>query len=231
MRIVLKKAISTFKIDLDKIFKSRVIDVILYGSVIRGGFNLISSDIDFIVLLEGKLSQKDVTKIEGLHLSYRQSDSLVRLLEGRYAGLQNNRFVNGYYIGTNPKGWKPIDKFGFDNLESAMILDAYESLNHNQTIKSMLHFSWDKIKIEILNQIDGFIKNNLLTENESYKNYALVTASRSLYTFLNRKFISKSNAAKWIADNYFEIDHNNPIFCLSKIKELIFDPALDCDEI
>jgi GNAT superfamily N-acetyltransferase/predicted nucleotidyltransferase len=210
-----------FKDQLNEIFDSRLIDIVIYGSVIRGGFNEDSSDIDFLVLIQGKLSENDIELIKELHVQYRQSNTLSRLLEGRYLGLRNDKFVNGYYVGTNQKGWKPISEIGIDGIESAMILDAYESIFHKHNIINLLHVSWDQIVKEIRNQIEEFLSNNLLGRNETYTRYALVTASRSLYTYIEVGFISKSKVAEWMRENYFEIDFSNPKVFLSKINAII----------
>ncbi len=225
MQKSIERVIGIFRNDLEKLFRNRVIDIIIYGSVISGGFNSGTSDIDFIVIIEDALSSEDINTIKKLHIQYRQNSNLERLLEGRYAGLQNDKFINGYYVGTDQKGWRPIDRLGFDNIESAMILDDYESLYKKQIITKLLHFTWVSIENEIRNQIDGFIYNDLLGVNETYTNYALVTASRSLYTFLYRKFISKVDAVEWIGDKYFEMDYNNPKYFLSKIKEMVIEPT------
>jgi GNAT superfamily N-acetyltransferase/predicted nucleotidyltransferase len=221
MRNDVKKTIDLFKDQLNENFGSRLIDIIIYGSVIRGGFNEDSSDIDFIVLIQDELFTNDIKFIETLHKKYRKSNTLSRLLEGRYVGLRNDKFVNGYYVGTNQKGWKPISEIGFDGIESAMILDAYESIFHKHNIINLLHVSWDQIVNEIRNQIDEFISNDLIGRNEAYTRYALVTASRSLYTYIEVGFISKNEVIEWMRENYFEINFNNPKLFLSKIKAII----------
>ncbi len=221
MRNDIRKTIDSFKVQLHKDFGDRLIDIIIYGSVIRGGFDENSSDIDFIVLVKDKLSTKDMKVIERLHLKYRQSETLLRLLEGRYLGLKNEKFVNGFYVGTNQKGWKPIDELGFDSIESAMILDDYISLFKEHTLIKLLHVNWNEITTEIRRQIESFLSNELLGESVSYTRYALTTASRSLYTYIKAGFVSKLEVEDWMIENYFEIDESNPKVFLSKIKAIV----------
>jgi predicted nucleotidyltransferase len=218
---VVKETVNTFKSRLHKDFGERLIDIIIYGSVVRGGFNENSSDIDFLVIIQGGLSVNDMKLITKLHLKYRQSNTLLRLLEGRYIGIQNDNFINGYYLGTNQNGWKPINDLGFGSIESAMILDAYDSVFYKDTIVNLLHVSWDQIVKEIRNQVDEFLSNDLIGINETYTRYALVTASRSLYTFKEYGFISKNEAIKWMKERHFELDFSNPIHVLTKIKNII----------
>lgn len=202
-------------------------DIVIYGSVIRGGFNSKKSDIDFIVFFNEELTEVDMHKIKEMHTEYRMSKKLLSLLEGRYIAIYNTRFVNGYYVGTNVQGWKPIFEIGFDSLESAMILDSYLSLYETNTISKVLHFDWIEIRNQICMQIEEFINNELLLSDEKYKEYALITAARSLYTYLESGFISKNEARQWIEHNFLKINYQKPRECLYRIREIIRKNSLN----
>lgn len=216
-----EKTISQFNNDLKVLFESRITDIIIYGSVVRGGFNKNRSDIDFIVILKDEITIMDIESIEGLHRKYRATKNLTSILEGRYLGLTNNVFVNGYYVGTNPKGWKQISEIGFENIESAMILDCYMTLYDSNILPSIIEYDWIKVHEEIVNQIDEFIDNDLLSDNQRFVEYALSTSARSLYTYKEDAFISKQKALKWIEHNYMILDYNNPKESLNKIRNLL----------
>jgi GNAT superfamily N-acetyltransferase/predicted nucleotidyltransferase len=221
MNIVVYNEIAKFKDDLYKLFGDKLIDIVIYGSVIRGGFNPKTSDIDFIVILNHKLIQSDLNKIIELHEKYRNETTLISLLEGRYIGIQNDEFANGYYVGTSRKGWRTLSKIGFDNIEAAMILDNYKSLYNKHTIVKLLHFTWGGIVEEIRNQVMEFINSPLIGVNEKYTRYALITASRSLYTYLHAGFISKDEVITWINYNHLRIDFNHPKIFLMKVQAFV----------
>ncbi|MCF7924284.1 MAG: nucleotidyltransferase domain-containing protein [Candidatus Izimaplasma sp.] len=216
-----EKAISKFNNDLKVLFGSRVIDIIIYGSVVRGGFNKNRSDIDFIVFLKDEITTVDAKSIIELHKKYRSIGKLTSLLEGRYLGLVDNKFINGFYVGTNPEGWINIDEIGFSNIESAMILDCYMTLYDSNILPSIIEYDWIKVHEEIVNQIDKFIDNDLLSDNQRFVEYALITSARSLYTYKEDAFISKQKALKWIEHNYMILDYNNPKESLNKIRNLL----------
>ncbi|MBU1093602.1 MAG: nucleotidyltransferase domain-containing protein [Firmicutes bacterium] len=218
MNEVVKNVVEQFNKDLSGIFGNRLLEIIIYGSSVRGGFCPDSSDIDFIVLIKSELSNDDQMKIQNLHTQYRKSKSIVSLFEGRYIGLENDKVTSGYYVGTNPKGWKPIHNLGFGDLESAMILDSYKAIYKTDLLNSLINFDWNVVYKEISFQLDEFLTNDLLLINEAYKKYALITAARSLYTYTMKGFISKLDVHDWIKNNYIDIDYGNPIMFLKNVK-------------
>ncbi|MGD9909897.1 MAG: nucleotidyltransferase domain-containing protein [Candidatus Izemoplasmatales bacterium] len=230
MNLAIKKTLDKFQKDLKERFDRKIIDIVIYGSVIRGGFNSKKSDIDFIVFLNEELTEVDIVKIKELHAEYRMTRNLLSLLEGRYIAIDNNRFVNGYYVGTNVKGWKQLTETGFNDIEVAMILDSYLSLFMTNTISKLLHFDWIEIRNQICMQIEGFLNNELLLSDEGFKKYALITAARSLYTYLESGFISKNRAQQWIEHNFLKIDYQKPRECLIRIREIIRKNSLNSDK-
>lgn len=221
LNIAIKKTLYKFQKDLKKRFDKKIVDIVIYGSVIRGGFNSKESDIDFIVFLNEQLTEVDIVRIKEMHTEYRMTRKLLSLLEGRYIAIDNTSFVNGYYVGTYVKGWKPLLETGFNDIESAMILDSYMSLYGTNTISMLLHFDWIEIKNQISMQIEEFTNNELLLSDEGFKKYALITAARSLYTYLESGFISKKGAQQWIEHNFLKIDYQKPREFLIRIREII----------
>jgi predicted nucleotidyltransferase len=221
MDLEIRNTLDRFRRDLINIFENRLIDIVIYGSVIRGGFDSNTSDIDFLSIIHGELSLKDICDITELHKKYRKEDDWVSLLEGRYIGIKDYTCINGYYVGTSKKGWKVMTEIGYGDLESAMILDSYESLMKIDLVNKLLHFTREGIVKEIRNQINDFIENDLLSNDKKYTNYTVITACRSLYTYLENGFISKVDVIPWMKENHFEVDFNNPGMVLNKIKDMI----------
>ncbi|MFK5884111.1 MAG: nucleotidyltransferase domain-containing protein, partial [Candidatus Izemoplasma sp.] len=195
---VVKQSFQCFENEVNKIFCDRVINIVVYGSAIRGDFIEGKSDIDFLVFVDGKLTQEDMSLLENYHQSSREiSELLIKYIEGRYIGLDKEQnMINGYYVGTNPKGWIAINEIGYGYVESAMILDSYLEFGKTQILESVLKVDWVKIEQEIIDTINEFINNP--SNDISWISHALMTSIRSLYTFKENGFISKLGALDWI---------------------------------
>ncbi|MGS0973166.1 MAG: nucleotidyltransferase domain-containing protein [Candidatus Izemoplasmataceae bacterium] len=215
------EVIKRFYENLISLLPNRVIDIIVYGSFIRGDFEPETSDIDFIVFVEGALSEEDIYSIEKLHELYRKEDAHVNLLEGRYLGVQKDKMINGYYVGTSRKGWKKIDELGFDSIETGMILDCYWSYKNQNIINDFLKCDWSLIKKELILQFDDLLNHDLFLKDKGFTNYALITTARSLYTYINQGFISKREATKWLQNQILYFDLDNPLKTLNNIREYI----------
>ncbi|KFZ26895.1 MAG: Nucleotidyltransferase domain protein [Candidatus Izimaplasma bacterium HR2] len=214
----LHQVVNKFKEDISSLLEQEVIDVIIYGSAVRGGFNPFDSDIDFIVFVDRKLSSKDISKLLKYHLMLRGKLTLDKLLEGRYMAIEDGNVINGYYVGTNSKGWKEITSLGFGHIESAMILDSYTSLNNHNIINEIITYNWDSVIKEIYIQINGFLNNRMLGVNDNYTKYAIVTAARSYYTFTKKLFISKQGALNWMKEIQSMNGLDNPREYILRIK-------------
>lgn len=212
-----------FQKNLENIFEDRCIDIYIYGSVARGSFSDSSSDIDFLVFVDRELTSKDINQIILLHQNYRQSNELLRLLEGRYFSVFEKKISNGYYVGTNPMGWHELLDINLGKLEIAMILDCYISLLDTRIIFDYLKFEWKEVKKEIKSQINGFLNNNLLEVDKGYTEYAVVASARSLYTYANQNFISKRESVIWVKENYNINIANNPREYIAEINRILLD--------
>jgi len=221
MLVQIKYTINKFNLDLKKLFSNRLLDIVIYGSTVRGGFCEQSSDIDFIVFVDDIISKKDKKFIISLHEKYRQSTGSEHLLEGKYIGIKDLKMSNGYYIGTSRSGWKEINKFNSDYIEQAMILDCYCSNYDSGFLQNVIISDFDKVNSEILKQIDSFIAMDILGKNTGFAEYACVAAAKSLYTFINKGFLSKQDAQIWLEKDFFPIDYENAFGYMKKIKSLI----------
>ena len=208
-----------FKSDLLHLFDKRLIDIVFYGSIIKGDFDEEKSDIDFIVFIKNILSHHDIESIIKLHKNYRTVSSISRLLEGRYIGIDNKKMINGYYIGTKQKGWKEISTLGFDSIEMGMILDCYTSLLKTKVVEEHLICDWERIKQDILIQLKELKNHNLFGVNKVYTDYALVTSARTVYTHINKGFLTKKEAVIWIQDNGVNFDLNYPVKTIKEIDQ------------
>ncbi|MDD3477413.1 MAG: nucleotidyltransferase domain-containing protein [Candidatus Izemoplasmatales bacterium] len=215
---------------LDPIFGSRLIDIVFYGSLVRGGFDLLRSDIDFIVWIDGPLTPQEIRRIIELHQRLRLTPSAISKLEGRYLGISDYKVLNGYYVGTNELGWKALDCANFNQLESAMILDCYDSYFHRIPLAYFLPFSWNEVYKDIQDQINTFLNMSLLEENIAFQKYAIEASVRSLYTVIHQGFLSKQEALSWYQIEYGTTNHLSPRQWITMIQEQM-KPHLEMQEV
>lgn len=192
---------SRFKDDINNLFKNRIIDVVIYGSAKRGDFIEGKSDIDFLAFVDGEITPSDIEDIKVYHRTLRESSNLLlEYIEGRYVSLdKESNIINGYYVGTDEKGWKEINEIGYGPVESAMILDSCIEIEQSGILESILKVEWDKIEDEIICTINSFINNPV--NNIGWISFALMVAIRSFYTIEEVGFISKRGAIDWIRKN------------------------------
>ena len=117
MTDLVNKTLAKFAADLEGIFDRKLVDILLYGSCTLGDFEPHRGDLDFVVALEGDLSDSETEAIFLLNDGYRSRGcpNLEYQLEGTYyprnalADIHAN-FV-GCYIGTGRNGWKKTQSF------------------------------------------------------------------------------------------------------------------------
>ena len=125
-----RELLQSFERDLNSIENVNVLDIVLYGSTMTGDYIEGRGDIDFLVLLEKKVTEKQRELIFSLHEKYRSKDSMFAQLEGTYYVFNNsNNLINGVYVGTSRKGWKVIDTVIHGDVEQGMILNNYGTIN------------------------------------------------------------------------------------------------------
>ncbi|GEM_PF-2318948 len=189
---------NSFTESLKDLLPNRIIDVILYGSAARGGFVREQSDIDFIVFVNGKLTSQDMNSLRDYHHSTRCSDTMFKYLEGRYIALDNDTFINVFYVGTTESKWRELDIVGFDSLEQAIILDSYKEILNSGITARFFSFSWQNVFNLILVRTQEYLNNDLLGKDIGFASYAILASIRSLYTIRQIGFASKKQALEWI---------------------------------
>jgi hypothetical protein len=83
----LSPALRAYVDALHKAFPERVYALSLYGSLALGGFVERASNIDFLTVMVGQISEDDQTLIKALHQQLRRVDRWASRLDGEYAEL------------------------------------------------------------------------------------------------------------------------------------------------
>ena len=195
------KLIENFALDLSGILENSIIDIIIHGSAVTGGFIKGKGDIDFLIFTNGKISDAQKEQIFRYHRNIRMKKTLASQLEGCYYSLdQERQVIGGIYLGTSERGWKEIDQIVHNKIGMAEILSNYYSTHKSGILDEIFKFTWEEVKNELKIQS----KNNLSMIDEyddyGFKVYAIYVSARSLYTMEKKDFISKGKSLKWILE-------------------------------
>lgn len=208
----IRKVIEKFELDISRILGSNVIDVIIHGSTVTGGFIKGKGDIDFIVFTKGKITEVQKEQLFNYHRNIRSNKTLESQLEGCYYSLdeERNEVIGGIYLGTKERGWKEVNKIVHSKLGMADVLCNYFSTHESGVLDKVFNFTWKEVESELKEQSLNLL--SLLNEYDDYefKVYAIYVSARSLYTMENKGFISKGESLKWILEkveykNYQEL--------------------------
>lgn len=222
--------VKIFKEEITNILKRKILDIIIFGSSVRGDFIEGKGDIDFLVFLNKKLTKEETDLLINLHHEYRQKTTLFKQLEGCYYNIDvNYNVTKGLYVGTNENNWREVNTLLSNHIESAFIRDAYLSLNETHLVENIFSIHWDLVKKDITDQMEYFMNDISNSNDVSYLLYLVKTSARSLYTLKKQKFISKNKALEWLASmKKYSITHgdmlqvcleyNNPLTSTEKRK-------------
>ncbi|MCL2765272.1 MAG: DUF4111 domain-containing protein [Treponema sp.] len=202
--------INVFK---DKLLEKceNIVGIYLFGSLIYGGFDENSSDIDLIVITKTLLNKIEIKNIEILHKEIIKINNLWgNRLEVSYTPLFmfNEKSIPNiprpYYNG------KFYEKAGYGN---EWLINNYLLLNYGKTIygkdfKEIINYN---ISIEEIKKccINDFYKewNPKINDNDWLKKgqnqaYIVLNICRIIYTLLNNKIGNKTVSAKWVKEKY-----------------------------
>lgn len=194
-----KELLQGFERDLNSIENVNALDIVLYGSTMSGDYIKGRGDIDFLVFLEEKVTEKQRNRIFSLHEKYRRNDNMFAQLEGTYYVFdKSKKLINGVYIGTSRKGWKVIDTVIHGDIEQGMILSNYDTLNSVINLEDYFSANWKKIKNEISKLLKNFIKLKDELKDIEFHIYAILTTARNIFTLREKGFTSKSRAIDYI---------------------------------
>ncbi len=177
----------------------------LYGSLAAGDFNPDRSDIDFIVVTIGELSEKTIGKLEELHGRFASSDEKwARKLEGLYMPLDALRRYDpgGPALPTVNEGHFYLAKQGSDWVIQRHILRENETIVAGPSIRGAI----DPVSAaEMRDAVSGIMRDwwapmlddPSWLDRPEYRAFTVQTMCRVLYTLQFGTAVSKSGAANW----------------------------------
>ena len=192
---------------------NNIIGIYIFGSLVYGGFDEKSSDIDLQVITKALLNEEEMEKIKNVHKEIIEINKIWgKRLEVSYTPLFMFKekvipvIPRPYYNG------KFYEKAGYGN---EWIINNYLILNYGQKIygedfKTLLNYeiSIDNVKKSCVK--DFYKEWNPKIKDEKwlldYKNqaYIILNICRIIYTIKNNKIGNKLESAKWVKEKYIK---------------------------
>ncbi len=193
--------------DVEEVLGAQLVGIYLYGSLSLGDFNPATSDIDFLVVTAGELSNDTLTHLQAMHSAIAESNlPYARALEGSYipqTALRRYDPVHcehpcinshdGIVVRREPHGqdWAIqrhiIREHGvvITGPSPDTLIDPVSSENLQAGVRDLLYGWWTTLL------------DSPILEQGDYQAFAVLTMCRMLYTFEHGDIVSKPVAAQW----------------------------------
>lgn len=208
--------VDDFVVQLELILTDNLKSMYLLGSIALGDFRVDSSDIDFLVITEEKMTEDDLSKIDMLHSNLNDTSIWGQRIEVSYISVdtlnsdsvigQNRPYYNSGKLSCEPYGqeWY-IDKY---------ILITKGVLIYGCSINRTI----DEISVKELKCASiKFFRENLKPLIESSNNlsseylvFVTLSICRILYTLKEEAVTSKSESVDWL-DQYTQYKYSDAL--------------------
>jgi predicted nucleotidyltransferase len=194
------------------ILKNNLLAMYLHGSIAAGDFNHDKSDIDFIIVIEEQISDKIIPKLRQMHNDLLSLDSVWgKRLEGSFVcrdllkhiepPIEPRPNINGANFSIVPYGYEwVLEKYVLREKSIVVTGPPPETLiapisfrEINEALKKLLRQDWKPL-----------LQKSSRLHEEGYREYAVLTMSRCLFTFSQNKIVSKKKAAEWVRNRFPE---------------------------
>jgi len=197
----LRPALGAYVDSLHEAFPDRVYAVSLYGSLALGGFVERASNIDFLTVMVGQISEDDQIVIKTLHQQLRRVDRWASRLDGEYAELDQ---IEAGELDTpclfvadgSLAGRREVSKAGWLTLVQCGI-----TVIGPEPAAFIPNVPWADLQQEMAYNLDVYwapkAASRWLFLSSAWVAFAVLTLCRILYTMDNHAVTSKSAAAEY----------------------------------
>lgn len=199
--VSIERALRIYTETLRAAFPERVYAVSLYGSAALGGFSERTSDIDFLTVMVGHVTEEDQATIRALHRDILHADRWVSRLDGEYVELDQIRqgeldapalFVeHGNLAGrreVSRAGWLTLSRYGIGVVGPPPATFVPE-------------VAWPDLEREMWYNLHEYwmprARSRLLFLSSIWVAFAVLTLCRIVYTLDYRTVTSKPAAAAY----------------------------------
>jgi len=191
--------------NVQAILGAQLVGMYLYGSLSSGDFDRDRSDVDFVVVTEGEVSEESFHELEQMHVRLAEGDSKwAKKLEGAYIP---RRSVRGYDPADAPHPFLNEGVFRVENLGSDWIIQRFIIREHGIVVagpnpKTLIDpVQPGELKTAVRGVLIEWWLPQLLDasrlHSRGYQAYAVVTMCRALYTLRHGTIASKPISVAW----------------------------------
>lgn len=194
-----------------EILREQFVGMYLYGSLSSGDFNSETSDIDFLFVTGGVLSQETIDQLEQMHKeTWATSHKRAGELEGAYVpkSLIRRHDPNGAPCPTINEGKFYLAPLGSDWIIQRHVVREYGVVVEGPDPRALIDFvSPDDIRGAVMGVLREWWFPMLedpswLTKNHrGYHSYAILSMCRALHALQHGTIVSKPVAARWAKEN------------------------------
>lgn len=194
-----------------KILKEQFVGMYLYGSLSSGDFNSETSDIDFLFVTGGSLSEKTISELELMHKeTWATSHKRAGELEGAYVPKELIRChdPNGAPCPTINEGKFYMAPLGSDWIIQRHVVREYGIVVEGPDPKSLIDYVSPE---DIRGAVMGVLRewwfpmledpSWLTKHHRGYHSYAILSMCRALHALEHGTIVSKPVAARWAKEH------------------------------
>lgn len=223
------------------ILRNQFVGMYLYGSLSSGDFNPETSDIDFLFVTNGVLSDETIAELEVMHQqTWATSMKRAGELEGVYIpkSLIRRHDPNGPLCPTVNEGKFYLDRPGSDWIIQRHVVREYGVVIEGPDPKTLVDFvTPDDIRgsvMGVLNEwwIPMLDDPSWLRDHENaYRAFAVITMCRVLHALEHGTIVSKPRAIQWarakVGDNWKMLIDKSVAVSNHEEQDILLDETLD----
>lgn len=178
----------------------------LHGSLAVGGFNPEVSDVDFVAVTAGPLSEEVVAQLAQMHRELAEADSpWATEVEGSYIPRPALRRYNPAGA-RHPHVERGSSALGVEQHDSDWVINRYVLREHGVVVagpdpETMIEpIGPDELRHAVRNLLWWWelqLEDSTRLEKDGYQAYAVLTMCRVLYTLEHGDVVPKAEAARW----------------------------------
>lgn len=206
--------LSRFLNSIQEIFHENLIGIYVTGSLSYGDFSQNNSDIDLVILLKNKVSEKEMRALKKFHERFENDfPKWAKRLECSYIHMNmihrrkppkepRPYFNEGIFYEKAPYGneWV-ITQYELWNFSIPLFGPAFNTLIKQIEISDVQKACIDYLFQEWELKVAAYYNKNYFQDGHN-QSYAILQMCRILYTVICGKFGSKKEAASWVKNNF-----------------------------
>lgn len=209
LQVEIQDLILNFRSELSTVLGTKLYGLYLYSSTARGEFEATASDIDFLVILNSKLSQEDIDGICSMHQNLAMNCEFGDKLDGMYLQKsyigKSNADVDPYPVIYHAK-YQGYGKFDINDVTWWSLKTDGIAVDSPDISSELQSASWSQVEKTLEYNLNSYWSEKIgspdLFLEDEWVEFGVCTVARIIYSIENKEIVSKRNACNYIKDKY-----------------------------